>query len=112
MFFELSLSMAGVLLTNILSLQRLIRHDDGTYISKMGKCSTHCLHPELPLEASHHRCHNYKKKIHALCSSVRHPRADALGLGLGNDILSPPVLVSWPKISGLEQPRSCWYWTE
>jgi hypothetical protein len=55
----------------------------------MGKCSTHCLHPELPLEASHHRCHNCKQKFHALCSSVRHPRADALGLGLGNDILCP-----------------------
>ena len=71
MLFELSLSMAGVLQTKIrilFSLQRLIRHDDGTYISKMGKCSTHCLHPELPLEASHHRCHNCKQKFHALCS--------------------------------------------
>jgi len=26
---------------------------------------------------------------HALCSSVRHPRADELGLGLGSDILCP-----------------------
>jgi hypothetical protein len=43
MFFELSLSMAGVsvlqtkLFFFLFSFERLIRHDDETYISKMGK---------------------------------------------------------------------------
>jgi len=56
-------------------------------VSKMGKCWKHCQFPLLPVEASQHCCFNCSNKFHALYSSVRHPRADELGLGLGSDIL-------------------------
>jgi hypothetical protein len=36
-----------------------------------------------------HRCFYCSKKFYALCSSVRHPKADFLGLGCGNAILCP-----------------------
>jgi hypothetical protein len=64
-------------------------HQSSRIVSKMGKCWKHCQFPLLPVEASQHRCFNGSKKIHAFCSSVRHPRADELGLGLGSDILCP-----------------------
>ena len=64
-------------------------HQSLRIVSKMGKCWKHCQFPLLPVEASQHCCFNCSKKFHALCSSVRHPRADELGLGLGSDILCP-----------------------
>jgi len=56
-------------------------------VSKMGECWKLCQFPLLPVEASQHHCFNCSNKFHALYSSVRHPRADELGLGLGSDIL-------------------------
>jgi hypothetical protein len=50
-------------------------HQSSRIVSKMGKCWKHCQFPLLSVEASQHRCFNCSKKFHALCSSVRHPRA-------------------------------------
>ena len=55
----------------------------------MGKCCQYCLYPQLPMDASQHRCANCGNKFHGLCSDVRHPRADELQLGMGNDHLCP-----------------------
>jgi hypothetical protein len=55
----------------------------------MGKCCQFCSYPQLPVEASQHRCANCGNKSHGLCSDVRHPRADELQLSMGNDHLCP-----------------------
>jgi hypothetical protein len=55
----------------------------------MGKCCLFCLYPQLPVEASQHRCANCGNKFHGLCSDVKHPRADELQLTMGNDHLCP-----------------------
>jgi hypothetical protein len=55
----------------------------------MGKCCLYCSYPQLPVDASQHRCANCGNKFHGLCSNVRHPRADELQLTMGNDHLCP-----------------------
>ncbi len=60
-------------------------------VDKNGKCCQFCLYPQLPVEASHHRCANFGNKFHGICSDIRHPRADELQLNMGNDRLAHRV---------------------
>jgi hypothetical protein len=66
--------------------------------SSMGKCSTQCLHPKVPFEASHHHCCNCSKKFHALLLGIPELMAKAQDWRMTSSF-DPPVMVHCQKTS-------------